>query len=97
MHHLINLNDILRNGITGEELISAQSKAINNINKMQLNLGFIDSRTEILGEGLLYKNDPNYFLSRLKLQEKLKPKNIQAVAKKWLGKKGTRLLVIKAR
>lgn len=93
--HLMKiLNDVIKKGVSENELKLGKQKAISNIKQMQATLGFISSRTELLGEGLLYANDPGYYLLRLKRQLNLTTKDIQKIAKKYFSKNGARLLLV---
>jgi predicted Zn-dependent peptidase len=88
------VTDIIQNGVTEEELANARLKTIESVKKLSMNLGFIASRTEMLGEGLLFINNPGYYHERLRKQVKLSAKDIQKVAAKWLKNKGARVLLI---
>ena len=93
--HLYNImNDIVENGISEVELKNARLKTIESVKEMSRKLGFNESRTELLGEGLLYTNNPDFYLLRLHKQAKLTTKDIQKVAAKWFKNKGARLLLI---
>lgn len=91
------VDSLIRFGISKEELILAQNKEIGYIKEMMSELGFQWSRTELLGEGLFFKNDPGYYLNRIKKQSVLTTEDIRKAAKKWLGKKAFRLLTVSAR
>lgn len=86
------MRDLLQKGIAETELEQAKKTEINTIGEMQQNLGFQYSRTELLGEGLLYENDPGFYYKRLEKQLKLKEKDVHKVAKKWLGSEPFRIL-----
>jgi predicted Zn-dependent peptidase len=93
--HLLEIvNETIKNGVSANELLTAKRKMIANISEMEMTLGFIGSRTELLGEGLLYANDPGFYLSRLKRQLAFTAKDIQTIAAKWLAGKGARLLLL---
>ena len=59
------LDEVLQKGISEEELVAAKKNALATFSNKMERLGFYDSRTELLGEGLLYKGDPGYYLQRL--------------------------------
>ena len=89
-----HVNNIVNNGVPEDELRTVKLEAINEVKEMSNNLGFIGSRTELLGEGELYANNPDYYLQRLRRQSKLRPTDIQSTAAKWLKRKGARLLLL---
>ena len=85
---------VINKGVTKEELDNAKLRAIDNVHGLFRNLGFIESRTELLGEGLFFANDPGYYYKRLQKQSKLNEKDIKAASSKWLNSKGGRVLLI---
>lgn len=88
------LNNFFEKSITKKEITNAKQKEKNNIIDMHENLGFQWSRTELLGEGLLFTGDPSSYFKRLERLLKLSEKDIKKCAKKWLVKKPFRLLFV---
>jgi zinc protease len=86
------IKNLIESGITDSELENAKQKEIQTIKKMQKNLGFQYSRTELFGEGLLFKNDPNFYFKRLKKQTKLKKEEVNKTAQKWFSQKPSKVL-----
>ena len=91
---LERVNNIIARGVSEDELRSAELKVINDVKEMSNNLGFIGIRTELLGEGVLYANNPDYYVQRLRRQSRLRPIDIQNAAAKWLKRKGARMLLV---
>lgn len=85
---------LIKAKITKDELERAKQKEIEYIKEMQENLGFQWSRTELLGEGLLFTGQPDFYLTRLKTQANLDSKDIKNVAKKWLKTQPFRILFL---
>ena len=85
------IKKLVAQGITEEEIKSARQNEIANILEMKKNLGFQFSRTELLGEGLLFKNDPGFYLKRLKAQRKLGKEEIEKIIKSRLGSKPSKI------
>jgi predicted Zn-dependent peptidase len=83
---------LINEGITENELDQAKQNEIQTILEMKKTPGFQESRTELLGEGLLFKNDPDYYFIRLEKQLKLKKEEINQTAREWLGKKPAKIL-----
>ena len=83
---------LLESGITEPELKLAKQKEIQTIKKMQQNLGFQNSRTQLLGESLLFRNDPDAYFGRLKQQINLKKEEVEKITKFWLGKSPSKIL-----
>ena len=78
------ITSLIDKGVTNEELQFAHAAIFAEIKEMQQQLGFIGSRTELLGEGLLFANNPNHYLERFKQQSKLTTRDIQKAAARWL-------------
>ena len=57
-------------------------------------LGFIGRRTELLGEGALFKNDADYYVKRLHKQKAMQDKHIRELAAELMQQKPFRLLVL---
>lgn len=85
------IKNLIESGITETELKAAKQKELQTIQEMKKNLGFQSSRTELLGEGLLFKNKPDFYFTRLKKQNKLKKEDIERIAKTWLGKEPSKV------
>ena len=80
------IKNLLEFGITEEELNMAKQKEIQKIQGMKKNLGFQQSRTELFGESLLFKNNPNFYFIRLKEQGKLKKQTVEKTLRASLTK-----------
>ncbi|WP_340077030.1 pitrilysin family protein [Leptobacterium sp. I13] len=88
------LDGLIKKGVTERELIDAQKNEVAVIKKIQQKLGFQASRTELLGEGLLFTENPTFYYEVLKSQLSLNRKDIKNVAKKWLEKPPYRILFV---
>lgn len=84
--------------VSQDELRTARAEEFESVRSKIENerLGFIDSRTELLGEGILFAGDPDFYLKRLEKQQDLTARAILDAARKWLGSEPFRLLVITA-
>ena len=91
---LQTLNKVARDGVTESELQIAKSRLIDEVKEAQKNLGFISSRTELLGEGLLFKGTPDFYFQRLKKQQKLNGRDVQRMASAVLRATPARVLVM---
>jgi hypothetical protein len=89
-----NIENVIKFGITEEEIAKAKEVIEKSTHERINKLGFSGSRTELLGEGLLFKNNPGYYHLVLKEQAKLTHSQVQAAAIKWLNNKGARVLLI---
>ncbi|HEY4611449.1 MAG TPA: pitrilysin family protein [Bacteroidota bacterium] len=97
-HRLANvLTDVVQSGISEEELRNARRAEIDRIKEMMGNLGFMSSRTELLGEGILFAGNPDHYLEQVKKQSTLTTQDVQSAARKWLSNKPFRLLSISAK
>ncbi len=85
---------LVKSKISKAELASAKQKEVEYIKEMRENLGFQWSRTELLGEGLLFTDQPDFYLTRLEMQAKVKAKDLRKVAKKWLDTAPFRILFL---
>jgi hypothetical protein len=56
---------LIANGVTDAELQRAREADIEEIRQALTRLGFEDSRTELLGEGALFADDPDAYLKEL--------------------------------
>ena len=83
---------LVENGITDAELEDAKRKEIETVNEMKENLGFQYSRTELLGEGLLFRNDADSYFRRLQRQENVTGSDVVQVAKALLKQKPSAVL-----
>lgn len=88
------VQDLVRNGVTQLELSRAKQKEITKIREMEKNIGFQYSRTELLGESLLFKNDPNFYFIRLKEQMSLNENEVNKLAEDWLSNMSSKILFI---
>jgi zinc protease len=88
------IKNIIQKNISKQELDSAKARATAHTRELLKNLGFIDSRNELLGEGFLFANNPGYYLERIRKLQKLNSYDLQLQAAKWLSGKGARVLII---
>ncbi len=88
------INDIQKNSVTENELSEAKQKVLDDVFSYMKNLGFEASRTELLGEGLLFANNPRYYMERLEKQSKLNSKDVKKAAAKWLSDRAGRVLLV---
>ncbi len=72
------IDNLITNGITEKELEQAKKQ------EMEKYLGFEYSRTALLGESLLFKNNAGWYFLLLKQALNLKKEAIEKVAKIWL-------------
>lgn len=86
------VKNLIESGISQAELNNAKQKEIQNIQAMKNNLGFQFSRTELFGESLLFKGNPDYYFIRLKKQDKLRKVEVEKTAKIWLAKAPSKIL-----
>lgn len=89
-----NIEDIIRDGVSADELSAARTAAIDEVKNFQKKLGFIGSRTELLGKSLLFSNDPDHYFKRLKTQQKLTVKDVHRAASTWLKKPHSTVLIV---
>lgn len=88
------LDKLIQEGPSEQEVKAAFRKAVQTLSTYEKTLGFAESRTELLGEGLLFANDPDHYLRLIKMQGNLRPRDLQQAARKWLKKTPGRVLVI---
>jgi len=74
------IRSIASSGVTENELSQAKQSLIRETAEMRKALGFIGSRTELLGEGLLFRNDPDFFVKRIKAQQRLRSGDLKKTA-----------------
>lgn len=89
-----NLQNIIKFGITEEEITKAKEAVEKSIQNKLNRLGFSESRTELLGEGLLFRGNPDYYHLMLRQQSVLTNKQVQSAAIKWLNTNGARILLV---
>lgn len=90
----VTIDELVNNGVTDAELSRAKQKNILKISKMEKNIGFQNSRSELLGESLIFKNDPDFYFFRLKRQINLDKNEVNKLTKKWLSKLNSKILFI---
>ena len=88
------LRSISKNGVTENELSQAKQSLIMQTAEMRKTLGFIGSRTELLGEGLLFRNDPDFFVKRIKTQQRLRSRDIIKGAARFAKTEPGKVLVL---
>ncbi len=88
------IEQILQNEISENELVNAKRTIEKNVEEKMGRLGFNESRTELIGEGLLFKNNPDFYMLILKQQSLLTTGEIKKAAEQWLKKMGARVLLI---
>lgn len=85
---------LLIGGVLEEELNTAKNESVKWIKEQTSKLGFIGSRTRLLGTGLLLNNDPDTYFDRLKTQLELTIEDVNKTARKYLSDSGFRLLLM---
>ncbi|HEA23316.1 hypothetical protein LCGC14_1093910 [marine sediment metagenome] len=88
------VDELVNNGVTDAELSRAKQKEIFKITTIERNIGFQNSRTELLGESLIFKNDPDFYFLRLNKQINLDVYDINELSKKWLSELNSKVLFI---
>ena len=78
--------------LTQAEITAAREQVLKDTEEMIKKLGFIESRTELVGEGVLFANDPTYYLKRLNWQARISPKELNKVAKQFLRGDGSTVI-----
>lgn len=91
---LKKLDHVLTNGITIDELNEAKQNEIAITKEKQKYLGFQYSRTELLGEGLLFSGNPDFYFTRLNRQLELRTDQINITIEKWLRSKPLSVLFV---
>lgn len=86
--------DIVRSGVSEKELQLAREDETKRIGDMTKELGFIGSRTELLGEGMLFTGNPNHYFAQMKQQSALTNRDVHAVVQQWLTREPFRLLAV---
>lgn len=81
------VNDLLQSGVSERELARARKAEISRMNEMMEELGFIGSRTELLGEGWLFAGNPGHYSALLRRQSELSREELQSIMRKWLSAK----------
>jgi len=86
--------DVVRSGVSEKELQLAREDETKRIREMTEELGFIGSRTELLGEGMLFTGNPDHYFAQIKQQSALTNQDVQAVVQQWLTREPFRLLAV---
>jgi len=89
-----HVGGLTASGVSEAELRAAWQREVAATKETLAALGFIGSRTELLGEGLLFRGDPDYYVTRLKTQSEMTPDEIRTTAKRRLDGRGFRLLAV---
>jgi predicted Zn-dependent peptidase len=85
---------VLTGAITTDMLEVAKQNRRKSLAEQIKPLGFIESRTELLGEGLLFTGDPGYYYKQWTRELKLTATDLQKAAARWLSEKGARVLLL---
>ena len=88
------LSGLLTEPITTDMLEVAKQNRRKSLAEQIKPLGFIESRTELLGEGLLFTDDPGYYYKQWTRELKLTAMDLQKAAARWLSEKGARVLLL---
>jgi len=72
----------------------ARASLIADEREMSKKLGFIESCTELVGEGFLFRNDPDLFVKLAEARRKLTPQDITKATARLLKRPASKLLVI---
>lgn len=79
----------------GPEMVErAKQKLLEEAAENRKELGFADSRTELLGEGLVLASDPDHYFKTLQSIRSLAPGDVQKVARQQLRGKGAFVLLL---
>jgi hypothetical protein len=87
------LADLLTNGVTLAELRAARDAELVDIREQMAALGWQRSRTELLGEGVIFSDNPDAYRVQLARQESVTPDAARRTAVQWLGDRGALLVV----
>ncbi len=88
------IDELSQNRITAKELEAAKQKEIERVSEQLNTLGFQSSRVELLGEGLLFTGQADFYYQRLQRQMDLEKEDIDRVVEKWLRISPFRILFI---
>jgi len=92
----MEIDKFITHGIEEIELERAKAEAFESIQKQLSKLGFIGSRTRLLGTSLFFSGDPNAYWRRLKNQLESTKSDVDTVIKSQLAKPFFELLIIPA-
>jgi len=84
---------LLADGVTERELRMAHEAEIASIREQLLVLGWQSSRSELLGEGAIFADDPGAYLLHLERQGAVTPEIARRTALRWLADQGFLLVV----
>ena len=87
------LTDVFNHGVTEKELHAARDAEVADIRRQMTALGWQGSRTELLGEGVIFADDPDAYRVLLARQKSVTTAVIRRVVGEWLSRPGARLVV----
>lgn len=79
---------VLADDVTERELELAREVEIIEVREKLTRLGWQNTRSELLGEGVIFADDPGSYLRRLARQADVTPDDARRCALKWLGRPG---------
>ncbi|HEX8363347.1 MAG TPA: insulinase family protein [Longimicrobium sp.] len=80
------LQEVLRQGVTAAELAAARSLMWTEFLQSLENIAFRESRTDVLGLGVLFKGNANHFQTQWARIESATPPEVVLAATQWLGR-----------
>lgn len=78
------VQDVIKNGVTAEELQRGQSRQIASFVRGIERLGGFGGRSDVLAESMTYGGSPDAYLANLKAMSSATPADVQKAAKTWL-------------
>jgi predicted Zn-dependent peptidase len=87
------LTDLVTRGPTEAELRAARDGELADIREQMVALGWQGSRAELLGEGVIFSDDPDAFRVLLERQQSVSPAVARRTAEQWLSGRGAVLVV----
>lgn len=87
------VKDVSERGVPESEFEAARHTVLGEVRGHLRRLGWFSSRAELLGEGVIYTDDPAAFLGILQRLAELDPSDVQQAARRWIAGSGFRLSV----
>lgn len=88
------LEQILREGPTPSELERAKAQIRSEFVRGLEQPAWMGGRTEVLGRGMLYQNDPGYYRVRLERMAAATPEEVRQAGQQWLSAQGYALHIL---
>lgn len=80
------MNGLLVDGPTPDELTRAREAERASVRECLSALGWMGSRIDLLGRGLLFAGDPDAYLRRLERQATLSATDVREAGVRWLAR-----------